>query len=296
VQNILINNVQPSIFFVPYRGYSNLNLMETTAVFNYNSLQAEYRHTLGHGLTFQAVYTWAHTTDDAFGSFSESGVDDGHLRPGRGTSALNRSQILVVNYVYELPFFKQTASHAVNNTLGGWRVSGITSFFTGEPVDFLCGETGFSSGIGGGVRCNSLGPLKIKKGVDNNPEFGATPQWFDPSVIGQPFLSQFSANNQPGMFGYMVRDPLTGPGRNNWDVALLKDFLFPLRRERATLQFRLETFNTFNHPQWKTVNVGCGGNTPFGQPCSGNANNLGNGDVSGAWAPRIMQLALKFLF
>lgn len=299
VQDVLINNIEPTIFFVPYRGYTTINLQEPAAVFEYNSLQATYRHTFGHGLTYQSVYTWSHNIDNASGTGGtvSSDVDDYDMSRWRATSALNRSQVLVMDYVYDLPFLKNTAHKTLTETFGGWKVSGITSFFTGEPVDFLCGATGFSSGIGGGVRCNSLGALKINKGVDNNPQFGPTPTWFNPAMIGQPLLSQFSANNQAGMFGYMGRDPLTGPGRNNWDIALLKDFQLPwFGSEHSTLQFRLETFNSFNHPQWKTISIGCGGNTPFGQPCSGNANNLGNGDVSSAWAPRIMQLALKYIF
>jgi hypothetical protein len=131
----------------------------------------------------------------------------------------------------------------------------------------------------------------------NDPQFGPTPSWFDPNVIAQPELSQLYFNGEPGMFGYMGRNVLTGPGRNNWDMALMKNFQVPwFSGEHSTMQFRWETFNTFNHPQWKSINAFCGGNTPPGEPCSGNLNNLGNGEVSGAWQPRIMQLALKLIF
>jgi hypothetical protein len=99
------------------------------------------------------------------------------------------------------------------------------------------------------------------------------------------------------MFGYMGRDVLTGPGRNNWDMALLKNFQLPwFRGEHSTIQFRWETFNTFNHPQWKSINAGCGGDTTPGTPCSGIENNLDNGQVNGAWRPRIMQFGLKVIF
>jgi hypothetical protein len=67
------------------------------------------------------------------------------------------------------------------------------------------------------------------------------------------------------MFDYMGGNPLAGPGRNNWDMALLKDFGLPwFGTERSRLQFRWETFNTFNHPQWGGVNAGCSGLTPPG--------------------------------
>jgi hypothetical protein len=111
-----------------------------------------------------------------------------------------------------------------------------------------------------------------------------------------PALSQFSANGEPGMFGYMGRNVLTGPGRNNWDLALLKNFSLPWAGgERSNLQFRLETFNTFNHTQWQSIRTGCSGDTPFGEPCSG-SNNYNRGEVTSAWSPRIVQLGLKFVF
>src|SRR5215472_11724693 len=101
-----------------------------------------------------------------------------------------------------------------------------------------------------------------------------------------------AANGQPGMFGYMGRNVLTGPGRNNWDMALLKNIQLPwFHSEHSTLQFRCETFNTFNHPLWKSINAGCSGApnnygiAAFGRPCGGNKYNLGIGEVSGAWAP-----------
>jgi len=295
-QNVLINNNAPPIFFRPFRGYDALSLKEPTAVSSYNSLQVSFRHAFGHGLTYQLAYTWAHNIDDSTSTYFQSGVDDTHLTRWRATSDLNRAQVLVMNYVYDLPFFRKASNSFLRGGLGGWTVSGITSFFTGQQVDFSCGISGLSSGIGGGVRCNSLGPLKIRKGVYNDPQFGPTPTWVDPSVIGQVTLDQLLANNQPGMFGYMGRNPLTGPGRNNWDLAVLKNFQTPwFGTEHSSIQFRLETFNTFNHTQWKYINVGCSGSTAPGAPCTG-PDNIGNGEVGGAWSPRILQLGLKFMF
>jgi hypothetical protein len=298
VQAILINDILPASFFVPYTGYSSITKRENNGVSEYNALQANLQHRVGHGLTFQAAYTWSHNIDTASDAFyAGSGIDDSNFSRWRGTSNLNRTQTLQMSYVYDMPFFQHSGNRAARIGLGGWELGGITSFFTGQPVDFNCGISGMSSGIGEGIRCNTLGPLKIKKGVVNDPQFGPTPSWFDPDVIAQPNLAQLYSNGEPGMFGYMGRNILTGPGRNNWDMDLLKNFKIPwFGGEQSTLQFRWETFNTFNHPQWKTVTAYCGGNTPPGEPCNGNVNNLGNGEVSGAWQPRIMQFALKLIF
>ena len=304
VQNILINHLganNPS-FFRPYRDFTGIHYIEYSAVSNYNSLQVNFRHTAGHGLIFQSAYTWSHGIDTTTGYNGNHGVDDSNLSRWRATSDTNRTHVLILNYIYDLPFFKQSSTPFLRNGLGGWKFSGITSFYTGVPVDVNstigCGHNGFSSGIGRGIQCNTLGPLKIQKGVDmTDTQFGPTPTWFNPALLQQPYLSQLYANGEPGMFGYMGRNALIGPGRNNWDLALLKDFQAPwFNGEHSTFQFRLETFNTFNHPQWATINAGCGGETPFGSPCNGNANNYQNGQVSSARSPRLVQLGLKFIF
>jgi hypothetical protein len=296
VQKALTNGLQPNIFFVPYPGYASIGMLEHSASSNYSSLQVNFRHIFGHGLTFQAAYTWSHALDNATSPYIAT-VNDYDLNRFYANSDLNRTQMLVLNYIYELPFYKGSSHPALRKTLGGWSVSGITSFLSGTPVlNFACGVSGFASGVGGPVGCNTVGPLKIEKGVTNDPQFGPTPTWFDPSVITQPNQSQLLANNQPGMFGYVARNPLTGPGRNNWDLALVKDFGLPwFKGENSTLQFRWETFNSFNHPQFQYINMFCSGNTQFGQPCNGD-QNIGNGEVTSAWPPRIMQFGLKFIF
>jgi len=317
VQTILINHDPTSNanFFRTYRGYGNIYMKENTAVSTYNSLQVSFRHVFGHGLTLQTAYTWSKTMDDSTSTYQSSpnGIDDQNLSRWKSKSDLNRSQILVMNYVYELPFFKNS-SGPIKSILGGWTISGITSFFTGQPVNFNCGISGLSSGVGGNVKCNSPGKLAIQKGVFDDPEYGPTPTWFDPSTIANTTQDQLRADGQPGMFGTMGRNVLTGPGRNNWDLAILKNFELPwLKGEHATLQFRFETFNTWNHPQWKYISAGCDGSDnpdgtkAFGRSCtnqiltdpiSGDSKrvNGGNGQVTGAWDPRIIQLGLKFIF
>ena len=295
VQTALVYKAVSSIFFVPYRGYSTIGMKENTAVSNYSSLQVDFRHTFGHGLNFQTTYTWSHNLDDATTSAagSANGVDPFNLTRWYGTSDLNRTQVLGMNYVYELPIFKNSTNGALKSVAGGWSISGITSFWTGEPINFNCGVSGTGSAIGMGVMCNTLGPVQIKKGTVNDPQWGPTPTWFNPAMIAQPLFSQLYANGQSGMFGYMGRNVLTGPGRNNWDLALHKDFQLPwVHGEHSTLQFRWETFNTFNHPQWKTINASCASSIGFGNPCT----QQGNGEVASDWGPRVMQLALRLSF
>ena len=294
VQQVLINAEANNIFFVPYEGYSTITMQQDTAVSNYSSLQVEYRHSFTHGLTMQSAYTWSHSLDNSSGG--QLGVDDSNLHRWYATSDFNRTQMWVTNFVYDMPFFLHSSNPFARQVLGGWSFSDITSFLSGPPQSITCGINGMSSGIGESIMCNTLGPLGISKSEINDPQFGPTPGWFNPANIGQPLVSQLSANGQSGMFGYGGRNILTGPGRNNWDVALLKNFQTPwFSGEHSTIQFRLETFNTFNHPQFRSVNASCSGATTPGAPCNG-GNNIGNSEVTSAWSPRILQLALKLMF
>ena len=308
VQQVLIHNSAPVDYFRYYQGFGNIRQKQFTAVSSYNALQANIRHTTSHGLTLQAAYTWAHMIDNSTSTYQFSGVDENYdMNRWKGTSDLNRTQVLMLNYIYALPFFKHSSNAVARQALGGWQISGITSMFTGEPQGLSpwsnCGVAGYSTGIGNSVMCNTTGPLKIHKSMYNDPTFGPTVRWFDPSVLSQPTEDQYYANGQPGMFGYGGRNGLTGPGRNNFDLALFKEVALPwFRGEQASVQFRLETFNSFNHTQWLGVNVGCNGNpnndgTPaFGRTCGGDQFNAGNGEVGGTWDPRQVELGMKFSF
>ncbi len=294
VQTVLINTPGNAIYFAPYRGYTGIGLRSPSGNSNYNAMQLSLRHPTSHGLMYEMSYTWSHTLDD----ITVPNVDDTNIRRWYGTSSLNQAQVLTINWVYELPFFKQSPNAFERHLLGGWQLGGISSFMTGPPLNFSCGISGEASGIGEGVMCNPLGPLKVKKGtlIDpnlNNGNGGPTPGWFDPSIIGQVTDAQLLANNQPGMFGTMSKNPMRGPGRNNWDLALMRNFKLPwFGGERSNLQFRWETFNTFNHPQWQGVNTTCSGATGSGAPCTGDVL----GEINSAFPARIMQLGLKLAF
>ena len=305
VQADLMVNGGDTDYYRPYQGFDAIRQKQFSSVSSYNALQANLRHTTGYGLTLQAAYTYSHMIDNSTTAYQMSSVDENYdMKRWKATADLNRTQVLSVNYIYNLPFFKNSKSALLRQSVGGWQVSGITAVMTGPPTGFYgCGVNGFNTGIGGSYDCNPIGPLKISKSIYNDLTYGPITRWFDPSTVAQPNESQLLANGEPGMFGYMSRNPLTGPGRNNWDLALFKDFSVPwFNGEHSSLQFRLETFNTFNHTQWEGVNTGCSGNPnldgspAFGRSCGGDTYNAGNGEVNSAWNPRNVQLGMKFQF
>lgn len=95
-------------------------------------------------------------------------------------------------------------------------------------------------------------------------------KYFDTSCFSIP---------APGFFGTSARSPLRGPGVSNWDLSLFKNFTLS---EKIHLQFRFESFNTFNHTQF---------NSPGSSLPSGTF-----GVITSAKNPRDNQVALKLLF
>jgi Carboxypeptidase regulatory-like domain len=132
---------------VPYLGFSPAGVASTDTLGDslYNSLQAGLRHNFGRGLTLQVSYTWSKNMTNINTSAAGSGIqppgevifgaansnDPLDLGQQYGLAAFNRSQRLVISYVYNLPY-KNTAGLS-GKLLGGWSVSGVTTIQNGLP-------------------------------------------------------------------------------------------------------------------------------------------------------------------
>jgi hypothetical protein len=162
-----------------------------------------------------------------------------------------------------------------NGWLTGWSISGITRFSTGFPVTlFNNGDTSLlgtePNGVNNyGVDLPNYTPGALK--LNGNPRNGLA--YFNTSLFGVPALG--SAGNAAHRF-------FCGPGMANFDIALLKDLRLT---EVKSLQFRVETFNTFNHAQF----FGAGA-------VNGVIGTSSFGDVVSADSPRLVQIAAKFVF
>lgn len=295
IQDDLINGGD-AYPYRPFQGISGVSIIaDTVARSNYNALQSSFRHQTSHGLQLLVNYTWSHAIDTAGGQGDNRDQDWYHLDRWRGSSQLDRRHMINFAYTYDLPFFRNS-NNWLKNAFGGWQISGITTFMSGTPLDIGCGISGLSTGVSGGMRCNSLGE-QSGKSVVQNPVYGPTVQWFNPNAFTQPNMDQLYADGEPGMFGYLGKNTLIGPGRNHWDASLFKNFKMT---ERLNLQFRFETFNTWNHPEWSGVNTGCSDTVAAGALCgsstSGKAAPGNMGQVNGAFPARIMQFGLKLQF
>ncbi len=92
---------------------------------------------------FEAAYTFSKAMESSVGQDVQLAKNE------RSVAGLDRTHVLGFNYVYQLPFFK-THAGALGKLLGGWEVSGITTFQSGAP--FTVTETGDRAGVGGGTQ------------------------------------------------------------------------------------------------------------------------------------------------
>ena len=128
--------------------------------------------------------------------------------------------------------FLSSTPKVVDSILGNWQVNGIATFQRGFPYPVFAADTGglldnFSN------RANLVG--------DPNKGFHQSIfEWFNTSAFSQP---------APGVYGTAGRNILRGPGIENFDMSLFKNF--PIG-EHVNLQLRPESFNTLNHAQWAT--------------------------------------------
>jgi hypothetical protein len=245
----------------PYQGWGTIDDMEMGATSNYNSLQVSFRTQEWKGLTFQESYTWSHAFDIIDGELFAAIDNPFNASWDYGPAGWDRRQMSITNFVYKLPFFKDSANDVAKSVAGGWTLSGILTLESGTPMSIGSESDNLGFGGGTGNRANIVSPITYP---------GTYSQWFSTSSFAEPAALQW---------GDAAKNDVVGPGRNNWNMALFKAFQFS---ERAKFEFRVETFNTFNHTQWQNPNTSLG-STQFGQ-------------ITNTYEPRIFQFGLKFAF
>jgi len=261
---------------------------------NYNGLltsitkRAEDVRYLGN-VFFTASYTWSHNLDNGTGFNSRvTSIPYYQHNEFYGNSDFDVRQRLAFSGGWELPLAKTWATGPKRLT-SGWSLYPIYFIQSGIPLDFLAGLPQLStdpgpSGAGDGeiVRANqTVGSVRTFSPRTVQTFNGATGNfWFDPNSF-QADACIAAVTCPVGFYGTYRRNSFHGPRHSNLDLALEKST--DLIGERAKLVFRAEAFNVFNHAE-------------FRPPASTNVSSGTFGQISGTYAPRILQLALKLSF
>ena len=202
---------------------------------HFNALQISLAKQFTHGLSLNANYAWQRATSYA------SGFSTWDKRAVKGRDSALRQQQIIIYGLYQLPFghnkplFSQ-ANGVVNQIIGGWELSPVLNYSSGLPFTLS-----YSS-------CSNSVPSSAPCYVNGNP--GA----FQPHISGYPGhnLTDFKGQQLGGTFtapgldqiGSIGRNSVFGPHFFNTDLAVQKNF--PIR-EIATVQFRMDAYNVFNH-------------------------------------------------
>ena len=276
----------------PYKGFGSIRQTDNIASSKYNSFQVSFNHRMTNGLQLGVAYTVAKSMDD--GSNQRDVVPDTYDTSMLwGPSEFDARQILVINYLYPLPFFRQQSGF-LGKVLGGWQLSGITQFQSGLPCSVAAPNDYAGVGLDSNFGCGQNGQYWVVHGTPRNIHtFGPNGQWFSTT---NPDGSPIFTAPAPGTFNLQrVRNLIYQPGFQNWNMGLFK--AIPVN-ERMRFQFRAEAFNIWNHPNWCS-NSGCNGTTniglnptntaTFGKVLTKGAQNSGSGE-------RNLQLSLRFEF
>lgn len=272
---------------VPFQGWDSANMqqIESAGASWYNALLVSLSKQFGRGLQFQASYTFAKdlATDATTSTGPNGGVaigDQNDPSQRYGPDEFIREHRFIVNFTYDFPAPFKSNSLA-RQALGGWSIAGVTTVQSGRhlSVAFTNGTNVF--GINND-RASVSGTCQPGHYVASGGVSSHISDYIDASCFTTPAV--FSADDPTALgFGNAGVGIITGPGQNNWDLALLKKFRFSSSREGFGLEFRTEFFNAFNHPQFDDPDTAFGGPT-FGQITKTLVN------------PRVMQFALKLSF
>jgi hypothetical protein len=252
---------------------------------SYHSLQVSIEKGTTRGLNFQISYTYAHALDDG-SSFENSGFGGqrGYNQIVKslnyGDSQFDVRHRLVVSPVYIVPAFAGSTYSLKNMALGGWEVSGITALATGFPYDISYQGASSASlwcsadfqfyacpDIPNQVAPATFGNKRVRNASGNSVYITNAATAFEDETIGT--------------FGNIHRNPYHGPGINNTNLIVGKNFWLNSERNMR-LQIRIESDNVFNHTQ-------------FSNP-SGSFTSSNFGVITSAAAGRQSQLAAKFYF
>jgi hypothetical protein len=305
----------PDNFFRPYPGFNGINLQLFNLTANYNSLQTQVTRRFHNGLEFGLAYTYSKALD--YGSCSSSGCTESYnftaplyqdVRAwSYGPSGYDRRHNLIVNYIWSLPRASKVWNNLASRTvLDGWQISGIASYVSGAPQTISLSVKTSTNITGGGDGARVVLTCDPMHGAPKN--FNS---WFNTGCVEAPIAgtvahpdlynsagtavvskavaaAPFSTGN--GVFSPKVSYFL--PGNGNFDTALFKNWSI---ENKATVQLRVETYNTFNHTQFNSVD-----DTAVFQNANQSSTNTqlsGTfGQKNGAQNPRYMQLALRVSF
>ena len=278
----------------PFKGYFAVDAVRSIFSSNYNSLQVKATKKFS-GKTFIDVnYTWSRDLTNSQNDYSTPPQNQYNINADYGRAALDRTNVIALDGVYELPWYRQQKGLA-GHLIGGWEISGIYAINSGLPLTVSESSGGLISygyasvfnnqttggyandAAGLGILGNTNAGLRPNMIADPNQGYGqqihTRTQWFYRGAFAAPLPGS-------GQVGNEKRGVVTGPGFNRLDVGLFRNFKL---YERLNFQLRGEAFNVVNH-------------TNLSNPGTTSTTSSTFGVITAARDNRILQVAGKITF
>jgi hypothetical protein len=262
-----------------YPNFYSVTLLQDGAIQNLNAMDVKVERKFSSGLSLESGWTWAHNLTDT--TPDGEGIDTAIQNPYNRAEEYGNVDFMPrhrwVSYaIYELPFgrgkrYASGVSGAMNQLVGGWQLSAVTLFSSGQ---FLTPSF------------DTLDPSNTR--------------WYGgrPDCVGDPYLSNRSISDwfnlnafavpPNGRFGNCGNGVLEGPGLGNFDFGFFKVFTI---KERLRAQFRMTSTNFLNHPNFANPNI----DITSGEFGTVTGLQGGKRDSLGA-GPRAIQMGLRFEF
>jgi Carboxypeptidase regulatory-like domain len=285
----------------PYLGYFAIDAMQSVFSSNYNSLQVKVTKRFSGHTYIDANYTWSKDLTNAQADYSGVIQNIYNINGDYGRAAVDRTNILNLDGVFELPWYRQQKD-LKGRLIGGWEISAIYAINSGLPLT-VSGSGGsqityngitsvFNNATNGGYETDNAGlsvlgntNAGLRPNQIGNPNQGygvplkrsrayqsASALWFYPGAFAAPPPTSIVP-------GTAKRGTIQGPGFSRLDLGVFRNFRIV---ERLTFQFRAEAFNAANHTNVQTI---------------GTASTSGTfGEITGYRDARILQFAGKFTF
>jgi outer membrane receptor protein involved in Fe transport len=226
----------------PFQKYPGISYFTNGAGHQYHGLTVEAERQMAKGLFYQSSWSWARDIGDLErGQSPENPFDRARERAVWADIPTHRFS---TNLIYQLPFgkgkkFLSGINRAANLAVGGWEISGIYSYHSGQ---FLTPTWTGIDPTGTAYTTGSAPTVTIRPDILRDPNLPSdqrsVSRWFDASAFAAPPL---------GRFGTSAKNVIKGPWVNVWHMGLFKNFEFT---ERARLRWELTATNVFNHPNW----------------------------------------------
>ncbi len=271
----------------PDQNFASIGWRSSGANSRYNALQLLANKRFSSGLAVFGNYTYGSSTSDCASVANEPNVsscrDIRNKAIDYGASPSDIRHVFSASYTYEFPFFKQSGE-LMKMALGGWVWGGVLHGQSGGPLT-ISSSAPFNAGSAG-ANANYVGGKIYGSHSSRNAEAST---WLN--------LNAFCLASQTFANGVCTTDPnagvsslalgdtgrgfARGPGRFNADMTLAKKFLFS--EKWGSLEFRAAAFNVFNHTQLSDPSTSLDSPGSFGT-------------ITSAYAPRNLQLSLRYAF